>query len=144
MSPMKHLRRLNSSDANHYQPFTNTTADAFDEVSQEWQALIVSNPYDLQTYNYLEQVSSNNFGTVDNPHVVFTADAPFRFVVCCGPADIDDYEGHEALFFMLREGAMQRCQGCGQVIYIYIYIDIQLNSIEWTILFIILNYYLLG
>lgn len=112
-APVKHLKRLNQSDAHHYAPMTNTTSEAFDEVAQEWQALLVGNPYDLQTYNFLEQVSSNNFGTVDNPHVVFTADAPFRFVVCCGPADVDDYEGHEALYFMLREGPMQRCQGCG-------------------------------
>ena len=105
-APRKHLKRLFQSEPGHNSPLTNTTAEAFDEVSQEWQALIIGNPYDLQTYNYLEQVSSNNFGTVDNPHVVFTADAPFRYVVCCGPADIDDYEGHEALYFMLREGPL--------------------------------------
>ena len=35
------------------------------------------NPFDLQTYNYLEGVQLTNFGTVDNPTVVFTADAPF-------------------------------------------------------------------
>lgn len=27
----------------------------------------------------------------------------------------DDYEGHELLIFMLREGSLQRCQSCGQV-----------------------------
>lgn len=27
----------------------------------------------------------------------------------------DDYEGHELLFFMLREGPLQRCPQCGQV-----------------------------
>jgi hypothetical protein len=34
----------------------NTTAEGFDEVAQEWQALLVNNPYDVQTYNQLEQV----------------------------------------------------------------------------------------
>ena len=37
----------------------NTTAEGFDEVAQEWQALLVNNPYDVQTYNQLEQVPKN-------------------------------------------------------------------------------------
>jgi hypothetical protein len=43
----------------------------------------------------LEQVAHANFGTVDNPHVIFTSDAPFRYVGCTGPPNEDDYEGHE-------------------------------------------------
>jgi hypothetical protein len=35
-----------------------------------------------------------NFGTVHNPLVIFTADAPFLFVCCTGPQNEDDYEGH--------------------------------------------------
>lgn len=27
----------------------------------------------------------------------------------------DDYEGHELMYFLLREGSLQRCSGCGQV-----------------------------
>lgn len=27
----------------------------------------------------------------------------------------DDYEGHELIYFMLREGPLQRCPSCGQV-----------------------------
>ena len=29
--------------------------------------------------------------TVDNPVVIFTADAPFRYVGCSGPQNEDDY-----------------------------------------------------
>jgi hypothetical protein len=56
-----------------------------------------------------------NFGTVDNPAVVFTADAPFRYVGCTGLQNEDDYEQHELMMFMLREGPLQRCPICGQV-----------------------------
>lgn len=77
-APVKHFKRMIQPTGVNYSPVTNTTQEAFDEVSQEWQALIVGNPYDVNTYNYLEQVSHANFGTVDNPHVVFTSDAPFR------------------------------------------------------------------
>lgn len=38
-----------------------------------------------------------------------------RYVGCSGIANEDDYEGHEFLLFMLREGALQRCPSCGQV-----------------------------
>jgi len=43
------------------------------------------------TYNYLEGGQLTNFGTVDNPTVIFTADAPFRYVGCSGPQNEDDY-----------------------------------------------------
>lgn len=114
-APVKHLKRNFEPTAANYNPFTNTTEEAFDEVSQEWQALIVGNPYDVNTMNMLEQAMVANFGTVDNPHVVFTSDAPFRYVGCTGQSNEDDYEGHEFLVFMLREGPLQRCPSCGQV-----------------------------
>jgi hypothetical protein len=77
-APVKHIKRLLEPSGVDYQTMTNTTEEAFDEVSQEWQALITANPFDLNTFQYLEAAIQNNFGTVDNPHVVFTSDAPFR------------------------------------------------------------------
>ena len=114
-APKKHAKALFEPSGNEYSIQTNLTADGFDEVSSEWQAHFAGNPFDLQTYNYLEGAQLTNFGTVDNPCVVFTADAPYRFVACSGPQNEDDYETHELLWFMLREGPLQRCQGCGQV-----------------------------
>ena len=87
----------------------------FDEVSQEWQAAIVESPYEVQNSQSLDTVAQSNFGTVDNPHVIFTGDVPFRFVGCSGPPNEDDYDGHEFLLFLLREGPLQRCPSCGQV-----------------------------
>jgi len=77
-APVKHFKRQFEPAAVNYSPMTNTTEEAFDEVSQEWQALLISNPYDVNTFNMLEQAMVQNFGTVDNPHVIFTSDAPFR------------------------------------------------------------------
>jgi len=87
----------------------------FDEVSQEWQAAVVESPYEVQNSQSIETVVQNNFGTVDNPHVIFTGDIPFRFVGCSGAPNEDDYDGHEFLLFLLREGPLQRCPSCGQV-----------------------------
>ena len=80
-APAKHLKRFMEPSGSDYQTMTNTTEEAFDEVSQEWQALVTSNPFDVNTFNYLEAVIQNNFGTVDNPHIVFTSDAPFRYKI---------------------------------------------------------------
>lgn len=81
----------------------------------EIQAHVGFNPFDMQTYNYLENAQLQNFGTVDNPVVIFTADAPFRYVGCSGPQNEDDYESHELFWMMVREGPLQRCGVCGQV-----------------------------
>jgi Cytochrome c oxidase subunit Vb len=91
----------------------NSTYEHFDEVAIEWQALLVGNTYDLQTFQPLEQVTQQNFGTVDNPHMIYSSDSPFRYVGCTGQPNEDDNEGHEFLMFMLREGPLQRCPQCG-------------------------------
>jgi ssDNA-binding Zn-finger/Zn-ribbon topoisomerase 1 len=114
-APIKHLKRNLEPSGTDNPTMPNTTEEAFDEVSQEWQALVVANPYDVNIMNMLEAVVQNNFGTVDNPHVVFTSEAPFRYVGCTGFPNEDDLEGHEFLVFMLREGPLQRCPSCGQV-----------------------------
>ena len=77
-APVKHLKRHFEPTGADYNPTTNTTEEAFDEVAQEWQAAVIANPFDTNTFNMLEQAMAANFGTVDNPHVVFTSDAPFR------------------------------------------------------------------
>lgn len=69
----------------------------------------------MQTFQGTDTAQLSNFGTVDNPHVIFTADTPFRFVGCTGATNEDDYEGHDLTWLMLREGPMQRCYYCGQV-----------------------------
>lgn len=54
-APVKHIKRNLEPTGQDYNPMLNTTSDAFDEVSQEWQALVVGNPYDVNTFNMLEQ-----------------------------------------------------------------------------------------
>jgi len=114
-APRKHLKAQFEAEGIDNQTWGNQTVDAFDEVSQEWQAAIVQNTYDQHTQQYLDNHTQPNFGTVDNPHVIVTSDAPFRYVGCSGQPNEDDYEGHEFLVMMLREGPLQRCMSCGQV-----------------------------
>lgn len=111
----RRFMNLSQQPAENNSTYGNTTGEAFDAVSQEWQSVIVGNTYDLQAMAYYDAVAQMNFGTVDNPHVIYTADTPFRYVGCTGQPNEDDYEGHEFLIFMLREGPLQRCPQCGQV-----------------------------
>ncbi len=46
-APVKHIKRNLEASGVNYSPMTNTTEEAFDEVAQEWQALVASNPFDL-------------------------------------------------------------------------------------------------
>ena len=87
----------------------------FDEEGTEWQSLITQNSYEANIYMNLDMPQLQNFGTVDNPHLIFTSEVPFRFVACAGPPSEDDFEYHENMWFMLREGPLQRCACCGQV-----------------------------
>lgn len=87
----------------------------FDEEGAEWQALITQNSYEANIFMNLDMPQLQNFGTVDNPHLIYTSEVPFRFVACAGPPSEDDFEYHENLWFLLREGPLQRCTACGQV-----------------------------
>jgi len=96
------------------QTFSHTNF-RFDEESAEWQALITKNSYEEGIFLNQDMPQLQNFGTVDNPHLIFTSEVPFRFVACTGPPSEDDFEYHEVMWMLLRNGPLQRCSGCGQV-----------------------------
>jgi len=77
-APLKHIKRNIEPSGSNYARMSNTTEEAFDEVAHEWQAVITANPFDVNIFNYLENTQTSNFGTVDNPLVIFTSDTPFR------------------------------------------------------------------
>lgn len=112
--PLKYTRNMWQQSIADDNP-TKQFEEVFDEEAGEWRALIMENSYDLNIYQHWDQIIQPNFGTVDNPNLIFTSDVPYRFVACSGPPNEDDYEGHEMMYFMLREGPLQRCQCCGQV-----------------------------
>ncbi|CAD8055589.1 unnamed protein product [Paramecium sonneborni] len=114
-APIRHIRSYVRQDGVHSSMTPNLTYQAFDEVLHEYYAAYSGNPFHLQVYNNLDNIQTVNFGTVDNPCVIFTADTPFRYVGCTGLQNEDDYEQHEIHLFMLREGPLQRCPMCGQV-----------------------------
>ena len=51
--PRRFLRLTEEPQENN-STYGNVTKDAFDAVSQEWQANIIGNSYDLQAYQYYD------------------------------------------------------------------------------------------
>ena len=79
-----------------------------------FSAYITSNALEMNQWHEMEAVVHSQFGTVDNPVLVFTSDSSWRIVICMGPAIEDDSHSHEKMFYFIREGPMHRCHICGQ------------------------------
>lgn len=62
----------------------------------------------------MESTVHSQFGTVDNPVLIFTSDSSWRIVICMGPGIEDDAHSHEKIFYMVHEGPINRCAVCGQ------------------------------
>lgn len=69
---------------------------------------------ELNQWHEMEATVHSQFGTVDNPVLIFTSDSSWRVVICMGPGIEDDSNSHEKIFYMVREGPINRCQICGQ------------------------------
>lgn len=113
-TPLKHFNKVFEANRGDRSPIGNL-GEKMDDEAAEWQAVIVEGAYELNTFQNWDNIIQGNFGTLDNPHLIFTSDIPYRFVGCTGAPGEDDFEGHEIMYFMLREGPLQRCMSCGQV-----------------------------
>lgn len=69
---------------------------------------------ELNSWHELENTVHSQFGTVDNPVLIFTSDSSWRIVICMGPGIEDDSNAHEKMYYYVREGPIHRCQICGQ------------------------------
>ncbi len=83
-------------------------------TAMNFNAYLAQNSYDLQQWHEMESVVHSQFGTVDNPALIFTSDSSWRIVICMGPGSEDDSNSHEKMYYFVREGPIHRCQICGQ------------------------------
>jgi len=79
-----------------------------------FSASLTQNAIELNQWHEMEATVHSQFGTVDNPVLIFTSDSSWRIVICMGPGIEDDSHSHEKIFYMVREGPTNRCQVCGQ------------------------------
>ena len=82
--------------------------------AMSFSASLTNNAFDLNQWHEMESTVHTQFGTVDNPVLIFTSDSSWRIVICMGPGIEDDSHSHEKIFYMAREGPINRCMHCGQ------------------------------
>ena len=90
-----------------------TETELFDEDAHEVQAMVTNNPFDLDIMMG-DNNPQRNFGTVDNPVLMFSANVGWRYVMCSGMNEEDEGLSHTGVWFILREGPIHRCPCCGQ------------------------------
>ena len=91
-----------------------TETELMDEDAHELQAMITHNTFDVEIMGG-DVNTQRNFGTVDNPVILFSANVGWRYVMCSGMNDEDEGSSHSPVWFILREGPQHRCPCCGQV-----------------------------
>jgi hypothetical protein len=83
-------------------------------TARQFQAYLTKNAYDMSIFNEYDLWPHTNFGTIDNPLLIFSADASWRTVICSGPGSEEESSSHEKIVFIIREGPIHRCMFCGQ------------------------------
>lgn len=81
---------------------------------REFSAYITKNAFDMSVMNERNVSPQTNYGTIDNPNLIFGADTTWRMVACLGPGSEEESSSHEKMYFIVREGPIHRCSFCGQ------------------------------
>lgn len=93
--------------------FIDSNLAMYTEMKQ-FQAYLTKNAYDMSIYNEYDLWPHTNFGTIDNPLLIFGAGTTWRMVVCSGPGSEEESQSHEKMYIIVREGPIHRCLYCGQ------------------------------
>jgi len=124
--PYRHVKAMFEPDGIHYDSQLPHTYNLHGNTAMTLNAYFGQNSIDLNQWHEMESVVHSQFGTVDNPVLIFTSDSSWRVVICQGPGVEDDSHQHEKMFYYVREGPIHRCHLCGQCFKI-----VRLKD-EWT------------
>lgn len=112
--PVKHVESYFEPQGHDYESQLPNTENLYGNTAMVFNAYLTHNAIDMNTWHDMDKTYHNQFGTVDNPVLVFTTDSSWRIVICQGPGVEDDSYSHEKMFYFVREGPMNRCHLCGQ------------------------------
>ncbi|CAI2358834.1 unnamed protein product [Moneuplotes crassus] len=112
--PVKHMESFFESGGHDYESQLPNTENLYGNTAMVFNAYLTHNAIDMNTWHDMDKTYHNQFGTVDNPVLIFTTDSSWRIVICQGPGVEDDSHAHEKMFYFVREGPMNRCHICGQ------------------------------
>jgi len=108
--PMKHVESFFEPDGRDYESQLPNTEHLYGNTAMVFNAYLTHNAIDMNTWHDMDNTYHNQFGTVDNPVLIFTTDSSWRIVICQGPGVEDESSSHEKMYYFLREGPMNRCQ----------------------------------
>ena len=113
-TPLRHMKSFTEPDGYNYQSQMPATYYQHGNTIASFSASVTQNALEMHQWHEMESTVHSQFGTVDNPVLIFTSDSSWRIVICMGPGIEDDAHSHEKIFYMVREGPMNRCLVCGQ------------------------------
>jgi len=113
-TPIKHIKSFIEPDGQNYESQLPDGYRLHGNTAQHFSAYVTSNALEMHQWHEMEATVHSQFGTVDNPVLIFTSDSSWRIVICMGPGIEDDSHSHEKFYYFVREGPMHRCHICGQ------------------------------
>jgi len=112
--PLRHFKSFMEPDGQNYESQLPDGYRLHGNSAANFSAYITRNSLEMNQWHEMEATVHSQFGTVDNPVLIFTSDSSWRIVICMGPAIEDDSHSHEKMFYFVREGPINRCHICGQ------------------------------
>ena len=112
--PLKHFKSFFEPDGMNYESQLPDGYRLHGNTAATLSASITHNALEMNQWHEMEATVHSQFGTVDNPVLIFTSDSSWRIVICMGPGIEDDSHSHEKMFYFVREGPIHRCHICGQ------------------------------
>jgi len=112
--PMRHIRSFFEPEGNNYESQLPDGYRLHGNTAATLSASITHNALEMNQWHEMDVTVHSQFGTVDNPVLIFTSDSSWRIVICMGPGIEDDSHSHEKMYYFVREGPMHRCHICGQ------------------------------
>merc|ERR1719223_1412405 len=110
----KHVKAFIEPDGQNYESQLPDGYRLHGNSAANLSATVTHNALEMNNWHEMEATVHSQFGTVDNPVLIFTSDSSWRIVICMGPGIEDDSHSHEKMFYFVREGPIHRCHICGQ------------------------------
>ena len=113
-APMRHIKAFMEPEGQQDESQLPDGYRTHGNTAAHFGAYLTHNALEMHQWHEMEATVHSQFGTVDNPVLIFTSDSSWRIVICMGPGIEDDSHSHEKMYYFVREGPMHRCHICGQ------------------------------
>jgi hypothetical protein len=80
--PVKHIESYFEPHGKDYESQLPNTLNTYGNTAMVFNAYLTHNAIDMNTWHDMENTVHNQFGTVDNPVLIFTSDSSWRVVIC--------------------------------------------------------------